>query len=109
MLTAEKLKEFKSCEHQSWSATGYLSLLLYGLAGINIENEYISFSPNLYNKVSKLKVTNVFIGQCNFDITITGEGSKIISININGKKAKETRINTSKQESFTVEIIVESE
>ncbi len=107
--SVEKLKEFKSCEHQSWSATGYLSLFLYGLAGISIESEYVSFSPCLYNKVTKLKLTNVFIGQCNFDITITGEGSKIILININGEKKDEAKINISKKKSFTVLIIVERE
>ncbi|MCK5812368.1 MAG: hypothetical protein KAG94_05680 [Clostridiales bacterium] len=107
--SVEGLKEFNSCEHQSWSATGYLSLLIYGFAGMKITHDYVSFSPYLYDKVSKIKLSNIIIGQCDFDVTIIGEGSKMISIKINGEKKKETKIKINKKQKIVVLITVEKE
>ncbi|MDP4184007.1 MAG: hypothetical protein Q8862_02460 [Bacteroidota bacterium] len=32
-------RHWESCKHQTWSATAYLSMIFYGLAGIRLEND----------------------------------------------------------------------
>ena len=44
---SEKWHEWKSCDRQSWSASGYLRLVLMGLFGMRFDTDGIRFQPCL--------------------------------------------------------------
>ena len=66
-----------SVEHQTWSATGYLSLLYFHVLGAKLEDGSVTFTPKLPTGVNKAEFVGVKIGNTTFDITVTrgGEGN----------------------------------
>ena len=65
-----------SASHQTWSATGYLSLIYYELLGADIGEKTVTFKPYLPEGVNEATFSNLTIGKATFDVVITrgGEG-----------------------------------
>lgn len=74
-----------SCTVQTWSATAYLNMIHYGLAGIRVQNDGISFSPYLPQNVHYLELSDIKYRQSVLKIIIKGNGSTIKSFLVNGK------------------------
>jgi glycogen debranching enzyme len=81
-----------SCRLQTWSATAYLSMVQYGLAGIRIETDGISFSPFLPENVHFLEIKDLNYRQSVLTLIMKGKGSTIKSFLINGKVAVSHKI-----------------
>ena len=64
----------KSQPHQTWSATGYLSLVYYHILGAKIEKGSVTFAPTLPSKVNEAKISGFKVGNTTFDVTITRGG-----------------------------------
>ncbi len=79
-------RHWESCREQTWSATAYIDMIIYGLAGMRIENNSISFSPYLPDYVHYLELKNIKYRQAELKIVIKGNGNKIKSFALNGKK-----------------------
>ena len=77
---------WNSCKLQTWSATAFINMIHFGIAGIRIENDGISFSPYLPDNVHYLKLKNICYRQSELEIIIKGNGSKIKSFLLNGVK-----------------------
>ena len=60
-----------SVEHQTWSATGFLSLIYFHILGAKIEEGSVSFTPKLPTGVNKATISGFKVGNTTFDITIT--------------------------------------
>ena len=60
-----------SVEHQTWSATGFLSLIYFHILGAKIEEGTVTFAPKLPTGVNKATVGGFKVGNTTFDITIT--------------------------------------
>jgi len=75
-----------SCRYQTWSATAYINMVLYGLAGIRVQNAGISFAPFLPGDVHYLELKNIVYRQADLDIIIRGNGKRVKSFLLNGKK-----------------------
>lgn len=60
----------KSCEHQAWSATGYLSMLIYGAAGVSIGFEEIRYNLTKMKEIKSIEIMGLdFKGtECNISI-----------------------------------------
>jgi hypothetical protein len=72
-------------ENQTWSATGFLNMVWYGLAGIRMEEGKICFKPYLPEGIEYLTLTKLKYGNINLNIQLEGEGASIESFKINGQ------------------------
>ena len=66
----------RSCRHQTWSASGYLSLIYYELLGAKIQKDKVTFSPYLPSGVNEATINGFKVGNATFDILITKDGAK---------------------------------
>ncbi len=92
-----KLAQWGATNRQTWSATGYIRMILYGVLGINIDEKGIEFKPCIPDEIYKVQFNNLKYRDMNLSITISGHGSDIAKVHINGKTKKRARIsNTAK-------------
>lgn len=81
----EGAETWASVPRQTWSATGYLRMILTGIIGIRFEKDGISFKPSLPESISSVRLKDLRFRDMIFDISISGSGNNILSIMINGK------------------------
>ena len=81
-----------SCRHQTWSATGYLSLIYYELLGAKIGYDSVSFAPYLPEGVNEVTIKDFKVGKATFDVSIKRGGN-------NPSKAE---FNTTEEGTYTV-------
>jgi len=72
-------------EHQTWSATGFLSMVWNGVAGIRLEKDKIVFKPYLPTGIDNLSLTELKYGNMILNIHLEGEGTKIKAFKLNGQ------------------------
>ena len=82
-----------SCRLQTWSATAYLNMVHFGLAGIHIDTSGISFLPFLPESLHYLEIKDLNYRRTILHITIIGKGSEIRSFLVNGIRQTNHRIN----------------
>ncbi|MDP4238446.1 MAG: hypothetical protein Q8904_03120 [Bacteroidota bacterium] len=85
---------WNSCKLQTWSATAYINMIIFGLVGIRIENDRIEFSPYLPETTHYLELRDLNYHQSTLNIIIKGHGSKIKSFLLNGKSQKNHSIDS---------------
>lgn len=73
-----------SCNHQTWSATAYLSMIFDGIFGMNFETNGINFAPYVKNTWGNTSLTNLKYRNMTLNINLTGTGSTISSFKIDG-------------------------
>ena len=66
----------RSVEHQTWSATGYLSLIYFHILGAKIEEGSVTFAPYLPTGVNEATISGFKVGNTTFEITITRGGEE---------------------------------
>lgn len=76
-----------SCRHQTWSATGYVAILLYGVAGIELTSDGICFAPYMPESLGTLNIKGLKYAGMDLNISLSGEGSRVRAFRINGKKS----------------------
>lgn len=81
-------KQWESCNHQTWSATAYISMVLNGLCGLDFENEGIFFAPYLPGGLNRIEIKDINYRKAKLDITINGSGSNVKSFKVNGTELK---------------------
>ena len=83
-----RIGEWGSCTHQTWSATGYISMVLYCILGAKVSEGKVEFAPYLPEGLSTFTVSGLNIGEAEFDITVVkGEGeSKAVCDTLNKGK-----------------------
>jgi hypothetical protein len=80
--------QWKSCDHQTWSATAYTRMVLYGMLGISFETNGISFAPYIPAGYGDVTLENIKYRNAEIKMKVKGAGDIIKSFSINGKKAK---------------------
>lgn len=79
-------QQTKSCNLQTWSATAYIDMVLYGVIGLRFDNtEKLVFKPYLPSGIGKITIKGLKYRDQNIDIALIGKGSKIKSFTVNGK------------------------
>lgn len=86
--------QWTSCRLQTWSATAYLNMVYYGLAGIRIETNGLIFAPFLPENVHLIELDNIIYRNSKIKLRIFGKGNKIKSFTLNGRKQTNYRINS---------------
>jgi hypothetical protein len=83
---------WRSEQHQSWSATGYLRLILLDLVGMHFEESGITFSPTPPDDVHRVALTGIPYRKMRLDISIHGAGRRISQMSVNGNTVSDHRI-----------------
>jgi glycogen debranching enzyme len=74
----------QSQPRQTWSATGYLRMILAGLAGMAFEPDGIRFQPTVPRGMDCVRLGGLAYRDMNLEVIITGSGTAIESIKRNG-------------------------
>lgn len=73
--TGGDIFQWGSCQHQTWSATAYLSLIYYEMLGANIGPGTVTFRPYLPAGVNEAVISGFHVGNTTFDVVIArGQG-----------------------------------
>lgn len=83
-----RIGEWGSCTHQTWSATGYISMVLYCILGAKVSEGKVEFTPYLPEGVGEYSVEGLVIGDAEFSVTVKkgeGESEKEFPTNVRGK------------------------
>jgi hypothetical protein len=80
-------RQWKSCDHQTWSATAFIRLVLHGLVGLECHPDGLRFAPRLppgYKAVTlgPLKYRGMVL-----TIALRGEGATVRSFRLDGRAA----------------------
>jgi glycogen debranching enzyme len=83
---------WRSEQHQTWSATGFLRLILFDLAGIHLDEGGIVFAPLLPGDLHQVDLTGVKFRAAVLEIHIRGSGNRITKMTVNGRMSTGHRI-----------------
>lgn len=78
-------EERPSGVRQTWSATGYLRMILHGLFGLTFDTQGITFAPHLLPTFSEISLNNLPYRNMFIDIDVDGTGSSIQHCTIDGQ------------------------
>jgi glycogen debranching enzyme len=62
---------------QTWAATAYLRMVLFGLAGLRIAAEGVRFAPCVPEGVSRVEITGLHLRDRVFSVTVSGTGCQV--------------------------------
>jgi hypothetical protein len=79
--------QWNSVHDQTWSATGYIRMIFNNLFGMRFTPEGLTFNPDveLLNEYGVEKLTNLRYLKGRLNITISGKGTKLAAVKVNGK------------------------
>lgn len=76
---------WKATSRQTWAATAFLRMVLYGVAGMQIQKDGVRFQPCLPPDITHLKLGNLIYRDMKLTVNLSGTGRHMISMKINGK------------------------
>jgi len=85
---------WESCKLQTWSATAYINMIQYGLAGMRNLNDGLLFSPFLPNNIHHLEINDFKYRNSTLNIVLNGNGKKIKTFLLNGNIQTSNKIDT---------------
>lgn len=71
---------------QTWSATGYLRLILFDLIGMRFTNKGIEFNPTLVMDINEIFLDNIVYRGSVLSIHVVGSGNVVDKIYVNDKE-----------------------
>lgn len=77
--------KWRATVRQTWSATGYLRMVYYGLMGMAFDTDGITFSPVLPSGVTAMQLTHLRYRDTTLHISVQGTGARIAQFTINGQ------------------------
>lgn len=79
--------EWASCSRQSWTASAYLRMLLFGVAGLRFSSAGVEFQPCLMEGLEKVQINPLRYRSSLLDLTLVGRGTQIRRFSVNGVSA----------------------
>ncbi len=101
-----KVTLWEATNRQTWSATAYIRMVVYGLLGVKIDEQGICFSPCVPVGLHQLTLSNLKYRDAVLQIKVNGNGSTIKNIMIDGKPSKLASFNKDIEGIHTIEINV---
>lgn len=100
-----KLYRWKSTDRQTWSATGYMRMLLLGVYGMQFAADGLRFAPTMIEGLEHCETEGLSWRGRPLSISLKGEGKRIVEFKVNGKPQPEPFIPVSDApESYNIEI-----
>lgn len=82
------IREWVSLPHQTWSATAYLGNVIKDLVGLTFSPQGITFAPAGSKLTKQIALKQLKYRNACLDITITGQGERVVSCKINGQESE---------------------
>ena len=79
------IRSWTSVVKQTWSATGYLRMILFDLIGMRFSEEGVAFEPHTVSGIHHMKLENLLFRGVVLNISVEGTGSSIGCVEINGE------------------------
>jgi hypothetical protein len=86
---------WNSCNHQTWSATAYLRLVLCGLVGLDFRPDGVCFQPHLPAGYGTVKLDNLKYRGMVLSIAVRGAGDRVKAFRLNGQARDRPSVPTS--------------
>ena len=80
--------QWASCARQSWTASGYLRMILGGLFGLRFSAEGVNFQPYLPAGIERLHISGLPYRACKLDLTLEGRGGRVIEFRWKGTQTR---------------------
>lgn len=93
---------------QTWSATAYLSMVLYGILGLEFEPNGIRINPNLPIGFEGFNLSNLHYRDMIINFNIVGRGNKINLIRINESEVLDNFIGSNLKGIINIKIVLVS-
>jgi glycogen debranching enzyme len=99
--------DWPSYPHQTWSATGFLRIVLFGLAGMELQPGGVRFAPMLPEDMSGFELTGLPYRDALINLIVEGHGrgSRVRETRVNGKVTSDAALSADAMGSVTVEIL----
>lgn len=81
----ENIREWSSCNRQTWSATACLRMIFMGLCGMRFTTQGLRFEPTLPRGIEDIALTGLCYGKAVIALEITGRGTRVAAIKVNGR------------------------
>lgn len=101
-----KIALWQATNRQTWSATAYIRMIIHGLLGMNLNEHSLSFSPCVPKGLSKIVFSNLRYRNTNLHVEISGTGSQISKIFIDGQPSTEAIIPDTLRGDHSIKIVV---
>lgn len=96
-----------SRKKQTWSATGYLHMLINNIIGLSVHEKTFEIHPYLPSYISNITIRGLSIRNHPVSIKVSGNGSMIKRCTMNSTPSG-NRFSYTNSDTFDIEIIVES-
>ena len=80
---------WESIADQTWSATGFIRMIVYALFGVNIEKNGICFTPCMPTDMDKISLKGLRVRDVEMDLVLQAKDEKGARILINGQPKTE--------------------
>ncbi len=97
---------WNATSRQTWAATAFLRMVLYGLAGMRMQTDGIGFEPCMPEGVTRLELGNLIYRGAKLSVTVSGAGPRVVSMTANDKTITNAFISNDKmgRDSMKIEI-----
>lgn len=96
--------EWFCAERQTWSATAYLRMMFKNIIGMHFSEKGITFKPFLPPEIEDIALLGLRYQDMTLDILITGSGSMVKQIKINGQTSTTPILSNDLNGHTTIEI-----
>ncbi len=101
-----KVVLWQATNRQTWSATAFIRMIIHGLLGIELNEHSLSLSPCIPNELNEIVLTNLRYRDMNLNIEISGTGSHIHKIFIDGQLSNEATIPDTLRGDHSIKIVL---
>lgn len=102
-------RHWHSMIHQTWSATGYISVIIHGVFGISVQDDGVCVSPCVPDYLQNAEIRNLTVRNLNLSVKITGFGCTPEEIRINQRPVSSAFLpfpSSGSSQDATVEIVL---
>jgi glycogen debranching enzyme len=97
---------WSSCARQTWSATGYLRLILHGVLGMRFDTRGVTFEPVMPDSVEYVCLQSLPYRGMHITITVERKGDHVHTCHINGRVQSHAFINATEEGDQSVHIVL---
>jgi hypothetical protein len=80
---------------KTWSATGFLRMILMGQLGMNFSPDGVAFAPLLAGGVTEVELRGLPSRRARLNIILSGSGAGVREFRINGEETRPVFLSTS--------------
>lgn len=108
--TTGEIKKYFLCHRQTWSATAYLRMVLFGIAGLKLNREGLTVKPCLPTGCNQLNIEGLIWRNKALSVRINSSNTNLkeSEIRVNGKKIRAGEIITTQECGLDIEVCLRS-